>query len=49
MGITLFTIYWAKTSPSLNEIMTVIIVGQDSHEMGDQALKSMKIIRFYDH
>ena len=29
--------------------MTVIIVGQDSHEMGDQALKSMKIIRFYDH
>ena len=49
MGITLFTIYWAKTSPSLNEIMTVIIVGQNSHEMGDQALKSMKIIRFYDH
>ena len=40
MGITLFTIYWAKTSPSLHEIMTVIIVGQDSHEMGDQALNA---------
>ena len=39
----------SQNKSSLNEIMTVIIVGQNSHEMGDQALKSMKIIRFYDH